>query len=109
MQKRLMRSVRFVVRTPLQFALALLLTASGCLSSSGERLVADRMGVESMLPSIFAFWGGIFVLFGPSATGSGFFVKGFYVDSATPAWLWRIAGAIMWIIGVVILINLARA
>ncbi len=75
----------------------------------GTGYLTDRMGIESMVPGILAFWGGVCFFLGPYATGSGFFVKGgFYVNSETPEWIWRITGAIMWIIGAVVLVNLAR-
>ncbi|MFO7870570.1 MAG: hypothetical protein R6V03_03960 [Kiritimatiellia bacterium] len=76
----------------------------------GTGYLTDRLGIESMVPGILAFWGGVCFFLGPHATGSGFFVKGgFYVNAATPEWIWRIAGFIMWIIGGVVLVNLARA
>ena len=74
----------------------------------GTGYLTDRMGIESMVPGILAFWGGVCFFLGPYATGSGFCVRyGFYVNSATPAWIWRITGVIMWIICAVVLINLA--
>ncbi len=76
----------------------------------GVGYLTDRMGIDSMIPGILAFWGGVFFFLGPYATGSGFFVKGgFYVNAATPEWLWRIAGVILWIIATVVLMNLARS
>ena len=71
--------------------------------------LTDQMGVESGVPAILAFWGGVLFLLGPYATSSGFFVKGLYVDSPTPEWGWRTAGVIMWIIGAAVLFNMASA
>ncbi len=74
----------------------------------GMGYVTDRMGIESMVPGILAFWGGVFFFLGPYATGSGFFVRGgFFVNAATPEWIWRIAGVIMWVIGAIIIFRLA--
>ena len=46
----------------------------------------------------FAIFGAISFFFGPYFTGSGFFARGFQVDTATPGCVWRFLGIVLWII-----------
>jgi len=50
---------------------------------------------------VFAFFGAISFFIGPYFTGSGFFARGFLVDTATPGCVWRFLGVVMWIIAVI--------
>ena len=64
----------------------------------GTGFLADTMGINPLVAPGMVFFGGISFFLGPSATGSGFFVRGgFYVNSATPEWIWRIFGIILWV------------
>lgn len=64
----------------------------------GTAALSDNMGINPLVTSSMVLFGGISFFLGPYATGSGFFVRGgFYVNSATPDWIWRIFGIILWI------------
>ena len=64
--------------------------------------LSDQIGVNPRLASYMVLIGGISFFLGPYATGSGFFVKGgFYVNSATPEWIWKLFGVILWIIAII--------
>ena len=64
----------------------------------GTALLSGKMGINPLIPSVMVLFGGISFFLGPYATGSGFFVRGgFYVNTPTPAWIWRIFGIILWV------------
>ena len=64
----------------------------------GTAMLSDRMGINSLVAPGMVLFGAISFFLGPYATGSGFFVRGgFYVNSATPEWIWRILGIILWV------------
>ena len=64
----------------------------------GTAMLSEEIGINPMVASGMVLFGGISFFLGPHATGSGFFVRGgFYVNSATPDWIWRIFGIILWI------------
>ena len=46
----------------------------------------------------FGVFGAISFFIGPYFTGSGFYARGFMVDTATPGCVWRFLGVVMWII-----------
>jgi hypothetical protein len=50
---------------------------------------------------VFGVFGAISFFIGPYFTGSGFFARGFQVDTATPGCVWRFLGVVMWIIAVI--------
>ncbi len=50
---------------------------------------------------VFAVFGAISFFIGPYFTGSGFFARGFLVDTATPECVWRFLGIVLWIIAVI--------
>ena len=64
----------------------------------GTSLLSEKMGINSLAASHMVLIGGISFFLGPYATGSGFFVRGgFYVNSATPDWIWKLFGILLWI------------
>ena len=64
----------------------------------GTAMLSEEIGINPLVASGMVLFGGISFFLGPYATGSGFFVKGgFYVNSATPEWIWRIFGMILWV------------
>lgn len=66
--------------------------------SMGAAALSDKIGINCTVASGMVFFGGISFFLGPYATGSGFLVRGgFYVNSATPEWIWRIFGIILWV------------
>ena len=65
----------------------------------GSAALSDRIGINPLVAPGMILFGGISFFFGPNAIGSGFFVKGGnYVNSATPEWIWRILGVILWVV-----------
>ena len=64
----------------------------------GTAMLSEEIGINPLVASGMVLFGGISFFLGPYATGSGFFVRGgFYVNSATPDWIWRIFGILLWI------------
>jgi hypothetical protein len=64
----------------------------------GTAMLSDKMGINALVAPGMVLFGGISFFLGPYATGSGFFVRGgFYVNSATPEWIWRIFGINIWV------------
>jgi len=64
----------------------------------GSAMLMDKLGINPLVAPGMVFFGGISFFLGPYATGSGFFGPGvLYVNSATPAWIWRLFGIILWI------------
>ncbi len=75
----------------------------------GTEFLAERLGIEPLFAPEMVFFGAISFFLGPSATGSGFFVRhGIFVDSATPAWIWRLLGIILWVAGAATLYGMWR-
>jgi len=67
----------------------------------GAGTLADHWGCNEVLIGRMAFWGAVSFFLGPYATGSGFYVRGSLVDSATPESLWRVLGVIIWVAGAI--------
>lgn len=65
----------------------------------GTTVLSDKMGINPLVAPAMVLFGGISFFLGPYATGSDFFVRGgFYVNSATPDWIWRIFGILLWLV-----------
>jgi hypothetical protein len=71
----------------------------------GSALLSDKLGINPLVAPGMILFGGISFFLGPYATGSGFFVRGGnYVNSATPEWIWRTFGIMLWVVaGITIL------
>lgn len=67
----------------------------------GAATLADHWGCNEILIGHMAFWGAVIFFLGPYATGSGFFARGFLVDTATSESIWRILGVIILVAAVI--------
>ena len=65
----------------------------------------DALGMENQVSSIMVLFGSFCFFIGPDATGSGFYVRGSYVSTGTPAWLWKTAGIVLWVLAVIVLFS----
>ena len=64
----------------------------------GSIFLMNKYGiVNPNIPSGLIFVGCLSFFIGPDATSGGFFARGMYVNSGTPAILWRVFGGILWI------------
>jgi hypothetical protein len=64
-------------------------------------ILRDLCHAHESVP-VFTVFGAISFFFGPYFTGSGFFARGFLVDTASPGCVWRFLGVVLWIIAVIV-------
>jgi len=64
-------------------------------------VILTELCQASEFVSVFGIFGAFSFFMGPYFTGSGFFVRGHYVDAPTPGCVWRLLGVVVWIIALV--------
>lgn len=63
----------------------------------GTAVLAGSLGPGAQFAPLLVLFGSVSFFLGPEADGSGFFVKGMYVDAPTPGCVWRAFGILLWI------------
>ena len=63
----------------------------------GTAVLSQHIEGNPLIAPSLVFFGGVSFFLGPYITGSGFFMRGAYVDAVTPTFAWRIFGILLWL------------